>query len=233
MELKINFNPENKADLMIVKALGVSLEVSSSSLLGKKEEPTKSESVDAAEEAPVTTAPEEPAEAPAEEPQPEEAPVEKPKRKRRTKAEIEAEKNDAPGLSEALNAKYADEVPATPEEAFQQPMTVQPELPFDAQEGTKLATMTVEEWKDLFKKKRIELGLCDENGNAEGAKNANARMDFVEFIYGLSNPYGAPKPKDLTDENRAKFYYEKFQYVQYDPAKGFYVGEPAPKKAPF
>lgn len=225
MELKINFNPENKADLMIVKALGVSLEVSSSSLLGKKEEPTKSESVDAAEEAPVTTAPEEPAEAPAGEPQPEEAPVEKPKRKRRTKAEIEAEQKAA-----EAEAQPAEEPKAKPEE---QPMTVQPELPFDAQEGPELATMTVEEWKDLFKKKRIELGLCDENGNAEGAKNANARMDFVEFIYGLSTPYGAPKPKDLTDENRAKFYYEKFQYVQYDPAKGFYVGEPMPTQPAF
>lgn len=221
MELKFQFDSESKGDNLYIRAIGMAL-VAGSREFGVKEEPTPSVETPGKPEEPT---PETAVTAEPEQPKKDEPAPEKPKRKRRTKAEVEAEKNDAPEPQEA---------PTAPEEASQQPVTVEPELPFDFdQPRERPATMTVEEWKDVFKQKRIELELCDANGNAEGAKNANARMDFIDFIYKLSEPYGAPKPKDLSDEKRADFYYEKFQYVQYDPALGFYVGDPAPQKAPF
>lgn len=203
MKLTIDFSPSNTGEVQFVGCLGVALQAITENMVNKSKEESKQKPE------PETDAPTE--ETPASEAPVTEAPIaeEKPKRTRRSK------KTEEP---------VAEETPTQEETPAQESAPVDNgELPFDNEVNeapvaetkneapAEFPTMTKDEFTEINKAKRAELGLT---GDGE---HADLIRDFNTFCQKWASvTYGTTKPSTLPGDKLWQFA-QWFKDIQLNP----------------
>lgn len=161
----------------------------------------------------------------------EQPPLESPVPSESHKFEVEAplEECDESGVAEnASNAEEpqpANDGAGKTDKVATQPLVAEVEMPLEPE-----GKITREEWSLLLVQKRVELNIT----NADGTLGlyGDQKDNFHTFAKEHAVPYGADMPGKLEDGARYRYYHEVFKLIQYEPTRGFYLGEPMPTDEP-
>lgn len=184
MELKINFDSEKASDLLWVKAFGLSLQASAH-MMSDGKLTLEEDSTAAEEKAPESTEP---------------APVEETPKKRTSRKKKEEPKEEP----------VAETAPEPYPEPQEEKVTYDDELPFDTDpepepepvkpQPAKFPTMTKDEWTEINRAKREELGLV------VSGEHGDLIRDFNRYCQRRSEiAFGNPKPSTLPAEQLWQF----------------------------